>query len=48
MMIHLLRIVLELGVIIGETVIPMWWSWIAVIIAGSLAYHGLKFNHKSK
>ncbi|MDO8574538.1 MAG: hypothetical protein Q7R86_02835 [bacterium] len=47
-LVHLLRIILKLEITFGEAIIPMWWSWIGIIIAGPLAYHGLMFNHKTK
>jgi hypothetical protein len=38
---HLLRAVLGWNVVIGTTVIPLWISWIGVIVAGCLSYQGL-------
>jgi len=29
---------------IGGFVVPMWLSWVAVPLAGYLAYHGLKIK----
>lgn len=40
---HLLRIVLAVPVTIGEWPVPMWVSWPAVLVAGSLSYMGLRF-----
>lgn len=38
---HLLRIVMALPVTIGEWVVPIWASWVAVIVAGGLSSIGL-------
>jgi hypothetical protein len=37
---HLLRIILGWHVEIGGLSIPVWVSWLAVILAGALAYFG--------
>jgi hypothetical protein len=37
---HLLRIILGWHVEIGGLTIPFWVSWLAVFVAGSLAYFG--------
>jgi hypothetical protein len=39
---HLLRIALAVPVTIGEWAVPMWVSWPAVLVAGSLSYMGLR------
>ncbi|OGZ03724.1 MAG: hypothetical protein A2648_02095 [Candidatus Lloydbacteria bacterium RIFCSPHIGHO2_01_FULL_41_20] len=41
---HFLRIISDWSVRIGAWDIPMWVSWLAVIIAGTLAYHGFRFK----
>jgi hypothetical protein len=37
---HLLRIILGWQVEIGSLSIPFWVSWLAVVVAGALAYSG--------
>ena len=37
---HLLRIILGWQVEIGGLSIPFWLSWLAVLVAGALAYFG--------
>ena len=37
---HLLRIILGWQVEIGSWSIPFWVSWLAVLVAGALAYFG--------
>ncbi len=41
---HLLRIVYVWEAAIGGWMLPMWLSWIALAVAGWLAYHGFKLN----
>lgn len=43
---HLLRIVLGWQAQVAGWVVPMWFSWIGIVIAGFLAYKGLKFGKK--
>lgn len=38
--VHLLRIILGWHVEIGGLSIPFWTSWLAVLLAGALAYFG--------
>ena len=39
---HLLRIVMALPVTIGGWAVPIWVSWVAVIVAGGLSTLGLR------
>jgi len=43
---HLVRIFMELTVIIGDWPIPMWVSWIALVVAGGLALLGLRLSER--
>jgi len=43
---HFLRVAFGWPVHIGTWEVPMWFSWLAVIFAGGLAYHGLHINKK--
>ena len=36
--VHLLRIILGWEVVVGGTVIPMWASYLGLIVAGGLAF----------
>lgn len=40
--VHLLRVVNGWPVTINNLAVPMWASWLAVVIAALLAYNGLK------
>jgi hypothetical protein len=39
---HLMRIYMDWPVMIGGWSVPMWVSWIGLIVAGSLAFFGLR------
>jgi hypothetical protein len=43
---HLVRIFMEWTVIIGDWPIPMWLSWIALVVAGGLALLGLRLSER--
>jgi hypothetical protein len=40
---HLMRIYMDWPIVIGDWSVPMWVSWIALVVAGGLAYLGLRF-----
>ena len=40
--VHLVRIVQEWPAVINGTSIPVWASWVAVLLAGYMAYGGLR------
>ena len=42
--IHVLRLALGWQVTIGDWSVPMWVSWVACVLAGYLAYEGLKLS----
>ena len=44
---HVLRIVFSVSVVVQNTSIPMWVSVIAVVVAGYLAYAGLRLARRS-
>ncbi|MBI3273902.1 MAG: hypothetical protein HYZ69_02050 [Candidatus Colwellbacteria bacterium] len=44
---HFLRIIFGWSARIGAWDIPMWASWLAVVAAGALAYHGLRLKKRS-
>jgi hypothetical protein len=41
-LLHLLRIVLGWPAVIGGWAVPMWLSWVALVVSAALAYFGLK------
>jgi hypothetical protein len=44
---HALRVPFGASVVIQNTPIPMWVSWVALIVAGYLAYQGFRLSRKS-
>ena len=40
--VHLVRLVLKWSVIFNGWAVPMWISWIALVVAGFLAFEGLR------
>jgi hypothetical protein len=44
---HLLRIAFGASVVVQNTSIPMWASWIAFVVTGYLAYEGIRLAWKS-
>ena len=45
---HVLRIIFDQSVVVQGTSIPMWASWIALVVSGFLAYEGLVIARKSR
>jgi len=43
-LLHLLRVLMGWPVLIGGWMVPMWVSWIAVVVAGALGYFGLRLT----
>ena len=41
-LLHLLRIYMGWPVVIGMWTVPMWLSWIGLVVAGGLSYFGLR------
>ena len=41
---HLLRIIFGWSAQIGGLDIPVWLSWLALVVAGALAYFGFRQN----
>ena len=44
--VHLLRAVNKWDVMLGDWLAPIWISWLAVFVAGYLAYCGFKLGQK--
>ncbi len=44
---HILRLVMDWNVVFAGWSVPMWVSWIALPIAGFLAYEGLRLSTRS-
>jgi hypothetical protein len=43
---HLVRIYMSWPVDIGDWSVPMWFSWISLVVAGGLAFFGLRLAER--
>ncbi len=41
-LLHLLRLVMGWPVIIDTWTVPMWVSWVGLVVAGGLSYYGAR------
>ena len=41
-LLHLLRLVMGWSVVIDSWTVPMWVSWIGLVVAGGLSYYGAR------
>jgi hypothetical protein len=41
---HLMRALLGLEIMVNGHIIPLWFSWVAVVVAGVLAYSAEKLQ----
>jgi len=41
-LLHLLRLVMGWSVVIEDWTVPMWFSWIGLVVAGALSYFGMR------
>ena len=44
---HLLRLVIGWSVIIDTWTVPMWVSWVGLVVAGGLSYYGARLAMRS-
>lgn len=44
---HLVRALYGWPAVIGAVVLPLWASWVALVITGALAYCGFKLSRKT-
>jgi len=44
---HILRLAIGWHVVLADWTIPMWISWIAIPVAGFLAYEGFILSRRS-
>ncbi len=43
---HLLRIYMGWAIMIADWTVPIWVSWIALVVAGGLSYFGLSLTRR--
>ena len=41
-LLHLLRLVMGWSIVIESWTVPMWLSWVGLVLAGGLAYFGTR------
>jgi hypothetical protein len=41
-LLHLLRLVMGWSIVIENWTVPMWFSWIGLVVAGALSYFGTR------
>jgi len=41
-LLHLLRLVMGWSVVIDSWTVPMWVSWVGLVVAGGLSYYGAR------
>jgi len=41
-LLHLLRLVMGWSIAIETWAVPMWFSWIGLVVAGALSYFGMR------
>ena len=45
--VHLIRAINGAVVSVGSTTLPVWGSWVAVLVAGYMAYQGWNLRSKN-
>ena len=46
-LLHLLRLVMGWSIVIDSWMVPMWVSWIGLVVAGGLSYYGARLAMRS-
>ena len=46
-LLHLLRLVMGWSVVIDAWTVPMWVSWVALVVAGALSYYEARLAMRS-
>ncbi len=46
-LLHLLRLVMGWSIVIDSWTVPMWVSWIGLVVAGGLSYYGARLAMRS-
>ena len=41
-LLHLLRLVMGWSIVIATWSLPMWLSWVGLVVAGALSYFGMR------
>jgi hypothetical protein len=46
-LLHLLRLVMGWSIVIDSWTVPMWLSWVGLVVAGGLSYYGARLAMRS-
>lgn len=46
-LVHLLRALMGWEILIGGFIVPLWASWLAFVVAGTLSYLGFKLSKQA-
>ncbi len=46
-LLHLLRLVMGWSIVIDSWTVPMWVSWVGLVVAGGLSYYGARLAMSS-
>jgi hypothetical protein len=46
-LLHALRLMFDWEAVLDGRALPMWMSWVAVVVAGYLAFQGFRLSHRS-
>jgi len=46
-LLHLLRLVMGWSVVIDSWTVPMWVTWVGLVVAGGLTYYGTRLAMRS-
>ena len=46
-LLHLVRLVMGWSIVIDSWTVPMWLSWVGLVVAGGLAYFGTRLATRS-
>ena len=46
-LLHLLRLVMGWSAVIDSWAVPMWVSWVGLVVAGGLSYYGARLAMRS-
>jgi hypothetical protein len=46
-LLHLLRLVMGWSIVIDSWTVPMWVSWVGLVVAGGLSYYGARLAMRS-
>ena len=46
-LLHLVRLVMGWSIVIDSWTVPMWVSWVGLVVAGGLSYYGARLAMRS-